>query len=187
MIKATDLRAGQAIKWDGQLYLVKEAALQTRGNWRSFIIAKFTRVPDGAVVDQRIQSHLPIEDVNVDRKQMTFIYQDGKDYILMDETGDQTPVSKELIGEGVQWLIPDTPLTALVFDGKIMTVELPNIIELVVTETPPEIKGATATNQLKEATLETGAKVRVPPFIKIGEKLRIDTRTGEYLERAKQA
>jgi elongation factor P len=185
MIKATDLRAGQAIKWEGQLYIVKEAALQTRGNWRSFIIAKFSRVPDGAVMDQRIQSHLAIEDVNVDRKPMTFIYRDGKDYVLMDETGEQIPVGEAMIGEGVQWLIPETKVDTVMIEGKIVSIELPNTIDLQVVETPPEIKGATATNQLKEATLETGAKVRVPPFIKNGEKVRIDTRTGEYLERAK--
>lgn len=188
MIKATDLRAGQAIRWEGALYVVKEAALQTRGNWRSFIIAKFKRIPDGAVVDQRIQSHLAIEDVNVDRRPMKFLYQEAKDYILMDEESfEQYPVAAELLGDGAQWLIADSSLTALVYDGKILSVELPNQVELTVTDCAPVVKGATATNQLKEATLETGAKVRVPPFINIGEKIRIRIvgEQGEYLERAK--
>jgi len=186
MIKATELRAGQAVRWEGQLYIVKEAALQTRGNWRSFIICKFKRIPDGVIKDERVQSHLAIEDVNVDRRPMTFIYQSGEDWIMQDkESFEEHPVSGDLIGEGTKWLTSDTPVTCLVYEGKVIDIELPNVVELVITDTSPVVKGATATNQLKEATLETGAKVRVPPFINTGEKIRIDTRTNEYLERAK--
>jgi elongation factor P len=186
MIKATDLRAGQAIRWEGQLYIVKEAALQTRGNWRSFIICKFKRIPDGVIKDERVQSHLAIEDVNVDRRPMTFIYQTGSDYVMQDqETFEEYPVPGDLIGEGRELLVSDTPVTCLLYENKVLDIELPGVVELTITETSPVVKGATATNQLKEATVETGAKVRVPPFINVGEKVRIRVETREYLERAK--
>lgn len=186
MIKATELRAGQAIRWEGQLFIVKEAALQTRGNWRSFIITKFKRIPDGVIKDERVRSDMVIEDVSVDRRPMTFIYQQGAEYVMQDqESFNEYPVAGDLIGDAKEFLVSDTQVTCLVYEDKVIDIELPQTVDLTITDTTPVVKGATATNQLKEATVETGAKIRVPPFINIGEKVRIRTDTREYLERAK--
>src|SRR5690606_4208067 len=119
-------------------------------------------------------------------KEYEFLYRSGDDYILADvETYDQIPVSGDLFGDALQFLKENIRITCDLVDGKMVNATLPAVVELAVTETPPTIKGATATNQPKEAILETGAKVRVPAFIDVGEVVRVDTRTGDYIERAK--
>ena len=121
-----------------------------------------------------------------ERKTQTFLYRDGKKLVFMDdETYEQVELTEEATGDAPKYLTPDTKVTLLYVAGELLGVDLPNTVDLKVVETPPVLKGATVTNQYKPATLETGHKVNVPPFIETGEVIRVDTRTGEYLERAK--
>lgn len=184
-MRASDIRRGQAVVIDGKLYVVTNADHNTPGNLRAKVQFKLRDVLKGTIQDKRVGATDDIETVNLDRRQVEYLYSDNEGHVIMDqETYDQNHISKEVFGDDILYLKPNTQLNALFHDGKIMSYELPKTVDLQVTDTPPGIKGATATNQQKEATLETGLKTRVPPFIEIGETIRINTETGEYLSRA---
>lgn len=184
-MRASDIRRGQAVLIDGKLFVVTNADHNTPGNLRAKVQFKLRDVVKGTIIDRRVGATDDIETVNLDRRQVEYLYSDNDGHVLMDlETYDQTTIPKEVFGDDILYLKPNTPLTALFFDGKVISYELPKSVDLKVTDTPPGIKGATATNQLKEATLETGLKTRVPPFIEIGEVIRISTETGAYQSRA---
>lgn len=186
MIKAMELRRGRAMIHEGQIYTVKDATHVAKGNKRSYIAARLKNMQSGQIIDVRFSVDDRIEVPFVESRTYEYLYADGDDIVLMDlESYDQTHVSKELLGDQIVFLKENEQVTCQLHKGTIITVELPNTVELTVTETPPTVKGATVTNQPKDATLETGARVRVPGFIEPGEKVRVDTRTGQYLERAK--
>lgn len=187
MLKASDLRPGKTIVYEDKLYTVKEAQHVAKGNKRSYIALKLKNFQTGQIIDYRSRVDETFEAPFVQTKEYEYLYFDGTDYVLADvETYDQIPVQTEMIGEDkILFMKENIRLTCDLIDGKIVNVDLPQVVELTVTDTPPAIKGATATNQAKEAILETGAKVRVPPFIENGEVIRVDTRSGEYMERAK--
>lgn len=186
MIKAVDLRPGKVITFESKLYAVKEARHVTRGNWRSYMQLKLKNFMTGQIIDHRANVDDQYETPFVQTKEYEYLYRDGKDLVLADvETYDQIPVSEDIFGEDLQFLKENTRVTVNIVDGKIVSVEMPNVVELMVKDTPPQVKGATATNQNKDAVMETGARVKVPAFIENGEIIRVDTRTGEYLERAK--
>jgi len=137
-------------------------------------------------LEKRRRSTEDVEQAFLDRREMEDLYSDARSHVFMDnQTYDQTMVPDELLGDAMKYFKPNTAVTALVHEGNIVSVELPKVVELEVTETTPVSKGATATNQLKEATLETGLKTRVPPFIEVGEVVRVSTDDGSYLSRAK--
>lgn len=139
----------------------------------------------GTIIDKRVGATDDIEVVNLDRRNVEYLYSDNDGHILMDlETYDQETIAREVFGDDILYLKPNTQISALYHDGKIVSYELPKTVDLQVTDTPPGIKGATATNQQKDATLETGLKTRVPPFIEIGEVIRVSTDGGGYLSRA---
>lgn len=184
-MRASDIRRGQAVVIDGKLFVVANADHNTPGNLRAKVQFKLRDVSKGTIIDKRVGATDDIDTVNLDRRQVEYLYSDNDGLILMDnETYDQTTVPKEVFGDDMLYLKPNTPLMAMFHDGKVVSYELPKTVDLQVTDTPPGIKGATATNQNKEATLETGLTTRVPPFIEIGEVIRISTETGEYLSRA---
>jgi elongation factor P len=186
MLKAIELRPGKVITIDDTLFTVKEAQHVAKGNKRSYVQLKLKNFQTGQVLDQRARVDETFETPFVETKEYEYLYFDGHDYIIADtETYEQIPVPPEQFGDDLQFLKENIRVTTDVIDGKIVNVALPHIVELAVQDTPPVVKGATATNQNKDATLETGAKIKVPPFIEIGEVLRVDTRTGEYVERAK--
>lgn len=188
MIKAIDLRRGTAVIIDGNIWIIFDVQKVSKGNWRSYIQAKLKNLQTGQLIDQRLRVDEQLESAFLDRKPMEYLYSAGPEqHILMDpQNFEQMTVGTDIIGENeIKFLKPNEQVTVTIHNGQVVTLELPNTVDLEVTETPPEIKGATATNQYKDAVLETGAKVRVPPFIATGEKIRIDTRTGEYVERAK--
>jgi elongation factor P len=188
MIKATEIRRGIAIIIDGTVYIVHEFQHVAKGNWRSYIQAKLRNLKTGQLIEQRIRSTDTIEESFVDKKEMEYLYSQGTEHIFMDlETYEQAALNNDLIGDMMQWLKPNTTVMVTISEGQMVGIEPPNTVDLRVTETPPVVKGATATNQSKEAILETGAKVRVPPFIETGEMIRVDTRTGEYVERVKES
>jgi len=171
---------------DGKLYVCTAATHMTPGNLRAFVQAKLKSPTDGTVVEKRLRSTDELEQAFLDRRQMEYLYSDKTGHVLMDnQTYDQITASDELIGESIKFFKPNTPLTALAHEGNVIAIELPKSVDLAVTDTTPALKGATATNQLKEAVLETGLRTRVPPFIEVGEVVRISTDDGSYISRAK--
>ena len=189
-VKATDIRRGQAVMWDGQLHVILETEHVKPGKGPAYVQAKMKNVDSGTIKVNRINSSDRLEGATIDRRTMQYLYEssgkgDGP-YVFMDnETFDQLEIDGDVIGsDQTQWLKETIEVTVTLHEGRPLSVELPAAIELEVTETAPQAKGATATNQLKEATVETGARVRVPPFIENGQVIRINTQTGEYLGKA---
>jgi len=186
MLKASDIRKGRTIIHDGTLYVCHDAQHVAKGNKRSYMQTKLKDLRSGAIMEVRFNVDDKVEVPFVESKEYEFLYHDGQNHIFMDtETYDQVPIDSGLIGDGVAYLIPNTKVSADIYEAGIIGVHLPHTMELTVTDTPPVVKGSTATNQPKDAILETGTRVRVPGFIAPGEKIRVDTRNGEYIERAK--
>jgi elongation factor P len=184
-MRASDIRRGQAVVIDGKLFVVANADHNTPGNLRAKVQFKLRDVAKGTIMDKRVGATEDIATVNLDRRQVEYLYSDNEGHVLMDmETYDQTTIPKDVFGDDILYLKPNTELMAMFHDAKVVSYELPKTVDLKVTDTPPGIKGATATNQQKDATLETGLKTRVPPFIEVGEVVRISTESGQYLSRA---
>jgi elongation factor P len=186
-MKAIDLRPGYGVKMDGKLWVVAAYEFRNPGNLRSFVNIKFKNVQTGGQIEKRCQPSEDVEVVDLDRRQVEYLYSDGHGATFMDtETFDQFVMPKDILGEALLYLRPNTQTVALMFNGNPLTLELPGSVELQVSDTPPGIKGATATNQLKDAECDTGLKTRVPAFIEIGEMIRISTADGSYIGRAKE-
>jgi len=186
MIKATDIRRGMVITIDGTNFVVVDFAHHTPGNLRAMVQTKLRNMSSGALIEKRLRSVDQIEVPYVETKQFEYLYSSGDEHVFMDsETFDQLSFRPEILGTAMQYILPNSKVQVMYVDDKAVSIEVPASIDLVVTDTPPSIKGATATNQYKEAILENGLKVQVPPFIGPGEKIRVDTRTGEYVERVK--
>lgn len=184
-MRASEVRRGQAVVIDGKIFVVTNADHNTPGNLRAKVQFKMRDVLKGTIMDKRVGATDDIETINLDRREMEYLYSDNEGHILMDlETYDQTTIAKSVFGDDILYLKPNTQLSAMFHEARIMSYELPKTVDLKVTETQPGIKGATATNQLKDAVLETGLQTRVPPFIEQGEIVRVNTETGEYLSRA---
>ncbi len=184
-MRASDIRRGQAVKIDGKLFVVTNADHNTPGNLRAKVQFKLRDVMKGTIQDKRVGATDDIETTSLDARQVEYLYSDNEGHVLMDlETYDQQTIPKEVFGNDILYLKPNTQLTAHVHDGKVLTYDLPKTVDLKITDTAPGIKGATATNQQKDATLETGLKTRVPPFIEVGETVRSSTDNGNYMSRA---
>jgi len=188
-IKATDLKKGQALIYEGQLQVVLDTDHVKPGKGPAYVQAKMKSVDTGTIKTNRLNSSDKLEDVSIDRRKMQYLYDSsghGKGpFVFMDgETFDQVEIDGELLGDATNWLVESLECVITVFDGRALGVELPAAVELEITETAPHPKAATATNHHKEATVETGARVRVPPFIETGQRVKINTETGEYLGKA---
>ena len=184
-MRASDIRKGTAVIIDGKLFVVTGADHNTPGNLRAKVQFKLRDVHKGTILDKRVGATDDIETTNLDSRSVEYLYSDADGHVIMDnETYEQYTLPKEMFGDDILYLKPNTQLTALFHEGKVISYELPQVVDLKVTDTAPGIKGATATNQLKDAQLETGLRTRVPPFIEIGEVVRISTETGAYLSRA---
>jgi elongation factor P len=189
-IKATDVKRGKALMFDGQLHVVLDTDHVKPGKGPAYVQAKMKNIETGTIKTNRLNSSDKLEDVTIDRRDMQYLYdssgQGGGPFVFMDnETYDQMEIDGDVIPrEQSQWLKENLDIKVMLFEGKALGVELPAAVELAITETIPQPKGATATNQLKEATVETGARVRVPPFIEEGQVVKINTETGEYLGKA---
>jgi elongation factor P len=184
-MKALDLRPGIGFKMDGKLCVVVNVEHRTPGNLRAFVQLTYREVMSGKLLDKRMQPSEEMDIIDLDRRSMEFLFTDATGSTFMDlENFDQHVLNKDLVGDAILYLRPNSEVIVLCNDGNPIRVELPASVELTVTDTPPGIKNATATNQLKEATCETGLKTRVPAFIEIGEKIRISTADGSYQSRA---
>ncbi|MGQ9819582.1 MAG: elongation factor P [Candidatus Kapaibacteriales bacterium] len=180
----SDLRPGAIINFDGELHQVLESEHRTPGNLRAFYQVKMRNIRTGRLSEYRFRSGESIEFVYVDRKPYQFLYRDGNSFYFMDmETYEQIPIDIELIGNSVKFLTENQEVQIAFVNDNPIAVELPTHINLRVVQTEPGVRGDTATNVLKPAVLESGATVQVPLFINEGDILRIDTRTGEYVER----
>ncbi|MGA2092054.1 MAG: elongation factor P, partial [Sedimentisphaerales bacterium] len=169
---------------DGNLYICTKFAHVTPGNLRAFVQAKLKRISDGVTMEKRLRATEEVDEAYLDKREMEYLYSDSSGHILMDmQTFDQITAPDELIGELIKYYKPNTILTTMLHEGKVITIDLPKAVELTITETTPMMKAATVTNQMKDAVTETGLTVRVPPFINVGDVVRINTENGEYVSR----
>ncbi|MDR1615938.1 MAG: elongation factor P [Syntrophomonadaceae bacterium] len=184
MISVNDFKTGVTIELEGQPYQVVEFQHVKPGKGAAFVRAKLKNVKNGAVVEKTFRGGEKVPKAILDRREMQYLYSDGDGYIMMDnETYEQTMVNKEILGDSVKWLLENMTVGVLIYQDLVIAIDIPNFVELTVADTEPGIKGDTATGATKNATLETGAVVQVPLFINTGDKLRIDTRSGQYMER----
>ncbi len=185
-LKAIQLRKGMIIIFNDDLYALTNVMHITPGKGQAAVQTKMKSIKTGTNAEKRFRSDENVEKADLQTRNMEFLYQDGSDYIFMDkETFDQFPLNADLIGDNALYLLPNTSLDVSFHENEAIGIELPLTVELKVVDTDPNLKTATVTSSYKPATLETGLKVQVPQFIKEGETLRIDTRDGKYLERAK--
>ena len=186
MLTAGDFRNGVTFEMDGKVMQVVEFQHVKPGKGAAFVRTKMKNIVTGGVTETSFNPTAKFEEAFIDRKDMAYSYADGDLYYFMDqETFDMVPLGKDLLPDGFKFITENTECKVLSYKGNVFGLELPNFMDLEVTETEPGLAGNTATNTLKPATLETGAEVKVPLFINIGDKVQIDTRTGEYLGRAK--
>lgn len=185
MVSASEFRNGVTFELEGNVYRVVEFLHVKPGKGAAFVRAKLKNVITGGVVEKTFNPSDKYPKAHIERKAMQYLYADADLFYFMDnETYEQTPLNQEQLGDALKFVKENMDVTILSYKGNVFAVEPPNFVELEVTETEPGVQGATSTNVTKAATLETGAVVGVPLFINIGEKIRIDTRTGEYMSRA---
>lgn len=185
MISAGDFRNGITFEMDGNVVQVIEFQHVKPGKGAAFVRTKYKNVITGAVVERSFNPTDKYPTAYIERKDMQYLYSDGDLYYFMDmETYEQQPIDKSKLGPAFQFVKENMEVKVLSYKDNVFGVEPPNFVELEVTETDPGFKGDTATNATKPATLETGAEIKVPLFINQGDMIRIDTRTGEYMERA---
>ncbi len=183
-IPATQMRPGMVIKFRDDLHMVFSVEHRTPGNLRAFIQAKLRNIRTGAMYVERFRSPDPIDRVVVDEIKMEFLYNDGDEYYFMDDKFEQTMLTRDTLGDAVEFLLPNLSIGVSFHDGKAVGIELPTVVEMTVVQTEPGIKSATASSVSKPARTETGLVVQVPAFINEGEKIRVDTAEGAYMSRA---
>ncbi|MGA9626536.1 MAG: elongation factor P [Bryobacteraceae bacterium] len=185
MISATQLRPGMVIKFNNELYSVFSVNHRTPGNLRGFVQVRMRSLRSGSMTEHRFSSEDKVEKALLEEQEMQYLYDDGEYYYFMNtENFEQMHLMKDLLGDAVQYLIPQLMVKVEFYEGKPMSVELPQTVDLTVLETEPGMKGATVSNVTKPAKLETGLVVQVPSFITEGEKIRVNTAEGTYQERA---
>ena len=184
-LQATRMKKGMLIKIGEDLFRVLDLQHVTPGNLRGFVRVRFRNIRNGTLSDQKLRSEDTVERAVLDERKMQYLYKDGDSYHFMDtETYEQLHITEEVLGDAANYIIPDSTIDVEFYGTEPVGIELPVTVDLKVTETVPGIKGATASNQVKPATLETGLVVSVPPFINTGDVIRVSTDTGEYLSRA---
>jgi elongation factor P len=184
-IQATRVKKGMLVKMGEDLFRVLELQHVTPGNLRGFVRVKLRNIRSGALADEKLRSEDMVERATLDERQMQYLYKDGDDYHFMDTSSyEQVHISSEALGESVSYLKAEMLINVEFYGDEPVGIELPPSVDLKVLDTVPGIKGATASNQVKPATLETGLVVQVPPFVNTGDMVRISTDSGEYLSRA---
>jgi elongation factor P len=185
-IKAIQLRKGNIIKYNSDLYTVTESVHVTPGKGPAMMQIKMKRLLDGVRGEQRFRPEEYIEKAEMQTREYQYLYQDGDLFVFMDlETYEQIQLSSDLLGDNIYYLLPETIVQILFHDKNPVGIELPGVVELKVVETQPNLKTATVSSSYKPAKLETGLMTQIPPFIEEGEIIRIDSTSGKYIERAK--
>jgi elongation factor P len=184
MISTNDFRTGVTVQIDGQPWIVVDFQHVKPGKGSAFVRARIKNVLTGNVLERTFNAGEKLPRAHIEKREAQYLYSMGDDYTFMDtETYDQIVISKDDVGNGVIYLVENMSVSILSYDNRVIGVEIPNFVELVVTDTEPGFKGDTATGGTKQATLETGAVVKVPLFISVGDKIKVDTRTNTYIER----
>jgi elongation factor P len=184
-IPATQMRPGMVIKHNNDLHSVFSVEHRTPGNLRAFIQAKLRNLRTGAMFEHRFRSGDAIDKITVDEEKMEYLYQEGDAYVFMNtENYEQLHLNRDILGDAVEYLTANLQISVEFFNGKAVGVELPQTVELLIVETEPGLKSATASSVTKPAKTETGLVVYVPPFVNEGDKIRVDTSEGAYLSRA---
>jgi len=185
MITAGDFKKGITVEWDGGVWVIVDFQHVKPGKGAAFVRTKIKNIMTGAVVERSFNPTDKMPRAHIETKEMEYLYSDGELYHFMDvESYEQLPMTLSQVEDAIQFIKENTNVTVRFFKGEPFSVEAPNFVELVVTNTEPGFKGDTASNTTKPATVETGYTVQVPLFVEIGDKLRIDTRTGEYMSRS---
>lgn len=186
MINASEMKRGLAVRFDGEIYIVTNYESVKPGKGPAYLQTKLKHLKNGNVIDKRLQGSDKIEDIFVEKIQMEYLYEDVNNLVFMDtSTYEQHFISKDLVPEAKDFLQPNMQVKVSFAGGELIGVELPSTVELKIVETAPPLKGATVTNKTKPAVLETGYRVMVPDFVEGGTVIRVDTRSGEYLERVR--
>jgi elongation factor P len=185
MISSTQLRPGMVIKFNNELYSIFSVVHRTPGNLRGFVQAKMRSLRSGSMTEHRFSSEDRVERAVMDEQEMEYLYDDGEYFYFMNTKDyEQMHLTKDILGDGVQYLVPQLKVNVEFYEGKPISVELPATVDLAVVETDPGLKGASVSNVTKPAKLETGLVVQVPAFVSEGDKIRVNTAEGTYLERA---
>ena len=185
MATTNDLKNGLVLNLDGELWSVVEFQHVKPGKGGAFVRTKLKNVLSGKVVDRTFNAGVRVEQASVDRREMQYLYREGDDFVFMDtETYDQPHIPSSTLGDAASYLLEEQTAVVAFNEGVPLYVELPAAVELTVSQTDPGLQGDRSTGGTKPATLETGAQIQVPLFITTGEKVRVDTRTGQYLGRA---
>jgi elongation factor P len=185
MISATQLRPGMVVKFNNDLYSVFSMTHRTPGNLRGFVQAKMRNLRSGTMIEHRFSSEDKVEKAMLEQHEMEYLYDDGEYYYFMNtENFEQMHLTKDILGDAVNYLVSQLKVDVEFYEGKPMSVELPPTVDMTVVETEPGLKGATVSNVTKPAKMETGLVVQVPAFITEGEKIRVNTSEGTYQERA---
>jgi elongation factor P len=185
MISATQLRPGMVIKFNNELYSIFKMEHRTPGNLRGFVQVKMRSLRSGTMTEHRFSSEDRVDRAALEEIEMEYLYDDGEYYYFMNtENFEQMHLTRDILGDAVDYLVPQLKVNIEFYEGKPMSVELPPTVDLTVVETEPGLKGASVSNVTKSAKLETGLVVQVPPFINEGEKVRVSTAEGTYQERA---
>ena len=184
MISVNDFRTGLTVELDGMAWQVIDFQHVKPGKGAAFVRSKLRNIKTGTIVERTFRAGEKIPRARLDKREMQYLYSSGDEYVFMDnQSFEQVTLSKELLGDGLKYLKENMNINIAMYQGEIIGLELPNFVELQVIDTEPGIKGDTASGASKNATLETGAVVQVPLFVNVGDVLRIDTRTGLYIER----
>ena len=184
-MKSTDLRPNMGIKLDSRLYLITRVEHRTPGNLRAFVQAILRSIRTGKSMDVRFSSAEKVETVPLMTRKMEFSYKSGDDFVFVDpESYEEVTVTPEFVGDAKNYLTENSQVTMTFVEEKAVIIELPSSVVLTVADAPEGLKGDSANNVQKTVTLETGVEINAPLFIKTGEKIKVDTRTGKYMERA---
>lgn len=184
MISAGDFRKGVTFEIKGEPFIIMDFQHVKPGKGAAFVRTKYKSLISGATREEAFNPSEKFKKAHIETKQMEYLYNDGEFYYFMDsETYDQVPLTFEQVEDAIKYLKENDVATLKFFDGKVFSVDAPNFVELEITEADPGVKGDTASNVTKKATVETGAVINVPLFVNVGDKVKIDTRTGEYLSR----
>ena len=184
MVTAGDFKKGLTVEWDGGVWTVVDFQHVKPGKGAAFVRTKIKNIMTGAVIERSFNPTDKMPKAIIETKELEYLYNDGELYYFMDtETYEQLPLNHDQVEDAINFIVENMNVNIRFYKGNAFSVEAPNFVELTVTETEPGFKGDTATGTTKPATLETGYKINVPLFVNEGDRIRVDTRTGEYMER----
>jgi elongation factor P len=184
MVTTNDLKNGMVLDLDGTLWQVLFFQHHKPGKGQAVVRTKLRNVRTGAVVERTFNAGVRVEQAMLDKREMTYLYHDGDNWVFMDsESYEQIPIAEGVLGDDTQWLVENQSIHVAMHEGRPISIELPAAVELAVSHTDPGVKGDRVSGAMKPATLETGATIQVPLFVETGNRVKVDTRTGEYLTR----